>query len=53
MAFLLLILKFFGGLILFFVITGMIGHFLRLDKYYEELQNNYKVSKFHDDENEQ
>lgn len=52
MAFLLLILKFFGGLILFFIITGMIGHFLKLDKHYEYLQNKNKVNKFLEDENE-
>jgi len=52
MELLLLILKFFGGLILFFVLTGFVGHLLKLDKFYEDLQNKSRINKFPDDENE-
>ena len=33
-----LLLKFFGGLILFFAVGWLIGHLLKLDKKYEEMQ---------------
>jgi hypothetical protein len=40
------ILEFFGGLILLFVIGGLIGHLLKLDKYYDDLQkSNNKQNK--------
>ncbi|HOY31760.1 MAG TPA: hypothetical protein PKW80_07765 [Bacteroidales bacterium] len=34
--------KFFGGIILLFVIGWLIGHFLKLDKIYEETQSELK-----------
>lgn len=39
------ILKFFGGLILLFVVGTLIGHLLKLDKYYEDYQKNRQVRR--------
>jgi hypothetical protein len=36
---LLFILKFFGELILLFVVGGLIGYLLKLDEVYEEMQD--------------
>jgi hypothetical protein len=37
-----LLIKFFTGLILFFAVGWLIGHFLKLDKKYEDLQKELK-----------
>ena len=37
---LLLILKLFGGLILLFIFGRIVGHILKLDKYYEDIHKN-------------
>jgi hypothetical protein len=36
---LLLILKLLGGLILLFILGGIVGHLFKLDKYYEDIHN--------------
>ena len=38
MAIFLFILKFFGSIILLFAVGGFVGHLLKLDKYYEDMQ---------------
>jgi len=40
MACILLILMLFGGLILLFGLGYLIGHLLKLDKYYEDMQKH-------------
>ena len=40
MATFLFILKFFGGIILLFAFASIIGHLLKLDKYYEDMQKH-------------
>jgi hypothetical protein len=39
----LLIVEFFGGLILLFALFYLIGHLLKLGKYSEDFQNNKKL----------
>jgi hypothetical protein len=41
---LILLLKFFGGIILFFSVGSLIGYLLKLDKKYEEMQKELKKS---------
>jgi hypothetical protein len=41
----LFILKFFGGIILLLAIVWLIGHLLKLDKVYEEMQNGIDNKK--------
>jgi len=38
----LILVQFFGSLFILFAIGWLIGHFLKLDKYYEEIQNEIK-----------
>ena len=38
----LFILEFFGGLISIFAVGTLIGHLLKLDKYYDDFQKNKK-----------
>jgi len=40
-----LLIKFFGGLILFLAVGLFIGHLLKLDKKYEEMQKELNRSK--------
>jgi len=42
---LILSLKFFGGLILFFAVAWFMGHLLKLDKKYDEMQKELNRSK--------
>lgn len=46
-----LILEFFGGLILLFGIGTLISHMLKLDKYYDEYQKNRHLVKDNDEIN--
>lgn len=41
----LVVVKFFGGLILLFAVGWIIGHFLKLDKIYEEMQKELISNK--------
>jgi len=40
---LLLLLKFFGDIMLLFVFGWFIGHFLKLDKKYEEMREGFNT----------
>lgn len=54
MAGFLFILKFFGSIILVFAVGGLVGHLLKLDKYYEDMQKqkNEYIQK-HNNEDDQ
>jgi hypothetical protein len=41
---LLLITEYFGGIIVLFAIGCLIGHFLKLDKYFNNNQNNTNLT---------
>jgi hypothetical protein len=41
---LILMTEFFGGIVLFFAIGCLIGHLLKLDKYFDKNQNDTKLT---------
>jgi uncharacterized membrane protein len=54
MAIFLFILKFFGGIILLFAVGSLIGHLLKLDKYYEDMQKhkNEEIQKYNNEDDQ-
>jgi hypothetical protein len=51
-AYFILILKFFSGVILVFAFGAVIGHLIKLDKYYDDFYKDYNIDKFKDEDDQ-